>query len=275
MIAADSVAERLAMIGLGHGLGHGHDQKAHSSNAALQLRRTEGMPQFWNVRIQGYDADRRQHPIEFSATLSNSWCREVPVREVRVDGRQGSRERAANSCVTEGLVPTPWLLALCLFASGCGVEPMAGGHDAAATTPAPALNLNLTSGADCVPGEPLDYESFGRDFMARYCLSCHTRVNTGTRMAPLGRDFDDLALIRQFARQIDQMAAAGPAANTRVMPPSEPKPSPLEREQLGRWLACGAPARASDVAGAAAPAPPTAGAASPVPLPATAGTPAQ
>lgn len=100
----------------------------------------------------------------------------------------------------------------------------------------------LSSGASCPEGSELTYDSFGRDFVGKYCLRCHTRSLTAPdRVAPEGRDFDDPAAIRMNALVIDQQAASGPLGNHNNMPPNEPFPAMLERQRLGQWLACGVP----------------------------------
>lgn len=102
---------------------------------------------------------------------------------------------------------------------------------------------DLSSGSLCPEDSDLTYDSFGKDFMGKYCLRCHTSSMTlPNRLAPVGRDFDDLASIRTSAHAIDQMAAAGPKGVHSTMPPNDPYPAMLERQRLGQWLACGAPA---------------------------------
>jgi hypothetical protein len=59
--------------------------------------------------------------------------------------------------------------------------------------------------------------------------------------APPGHDFDTLFGIRLVSEHIDETAAAGPAAANMGMPPAQPMPTLMERQQLGEWLACGAP----------------------------------
>lgn len=97
-----------------------------------------------------------------------------------------------------------------------------------------------SSGASCPSTDAPTYGSFGRDFMENYCTRCHSSDVKGAArmMAPGDHNFDSLDEIALMVEHIDQAAAAGPdAVNTR-MPPSDPKPSMLEREKLGQWLAC-------------------------------------
>jgi uncharacterized membrane protein len=101
---------------------------------------------------------------------------------------------------------------------------------------------DLSTGSSCPDNSTLTYESFGRAFFASYCLRCHSAAVSGSvRVAPEGRDFDDLAMIRERAAWIDQFAAAGPKGEHMSMPPDGEKPTLEQRTQLGEWLACGAP----------------------------------
>ena len=97
------------------------------------------------------------------------------------------------------------------------------------------------TGAACDPA--LTWDNFGADFMQRYCTSCHSsRVSGGQRHgAPVDHDFDMLSGVQLATDHIDESAAAGPQAINTYMPPYGPMPTTGEREQLGRWLACGAP----------------------------------
>jgi uncharacterized membrane protein len=80
-------------------------------------------------------------------------------------------------------------------------------------------------------------------FFEDYCTRCHsTMPENGTRSgAPRGLDWDQIDVVREYAMQIDKMAAAGPDATNTAMPPRDPRPSVAERQNLGEWLACGAP----------------------------------
>lgn len=87
----------------------------------------------------------------------------------------------------------------------------------------------------CPPtGTPLTYATFGQDFMARHCDSCHSFARSG---APAAYRFDTVDDVRRHAARIF-IRAAGP--NT-TMPPGPSDPPEHEREQLAEWLACGAP----------------------------------
>lgn len=95
----------------------------------------------------------------------------------------------------------------------------------------------------CPTPQMLTYDNFGRDFMSKYCLSCHSSAVKGAdrRGAPDDHDFDDIDQIRGLKEHIDQKAGSGPAATNTGMPRSEPRPTVDERKKLSEWLACNAP----------------------------------
>jgi hypothetical protein len=101
--------------------------------------------------------------------------------------------------------------------------------------------------SDCTSadgGSELTYETFGRDFMTRYCVRCHSAELSSSQRngAPSDHDFDTLQGIQ--ATELEHIAAMAAATPTRVgtlMPPNGDMPSRAEREALGAWLACGAP----------------------------------
>ena len=96
------------------------------------------------------------------------------------------------------------------------------------------------SGAVCPSGSTLTYDSFGKDFMTKYCTRCHSSAVTGEMRngAPSDHNFNTFAGIFVMADHIDEHAAAGPDAVNTEMPPSDPKPTEEERRKLGEWLAC-------------------------------------
>ena len=102
---------------------------------------------------------------------------------------------------------------------------------------------NVPSGAVCAPGSALTYDNFGRKFMEDYCLRCHSKnvVGPDRKGAPSDHNLDELGEARAFSDHIDEHAAAGPDRVNEYMPTDDPKPSLAERQQLGEWLACGAP----------------------------------
>ena len=129
------------------------------------------------------------------------------------------------------------LVVACVAATpACGGESDGGDHDngvdeGAAETP---------SGAECPPSDPPTYENFGQDFMEQYCTRCPSSdVPEAQRNgAPDDHNFDSEAEILLMAEHIDQAAGAGPTNINTAMPPSDPKPSMEERQQLAQWLAC-------------------------------------
>lgn len=120
------------------------------------------------------------------------------------------------------------LAALVIAAAACGGDSGGGGRE---------------SGAVCPQGSTLTYASFGQAFFSTYCLGCHG--DPPAQGVPEGHQFDTLAGIQAFAEHIDEVAAAGPSrTNTHMPPAGNAAPSVEERQQLGEWLACGAPAGA-------------------------------
>jgi hypothetical protein len=103
--------------------------------------------------------------------------------------------------------------------------------------------LGPPTGAVCPADSTLTYQSFGKPFMDHYCTECHDSMKLGAarKGAPDFHDFDTLFGIRGVANHIDESTAAGPHAFNDSMPEDDPKPSDMERYQLGEWLACGAP----------------------------------
>lgn len=91
----------------------------------------------------------------------------------------------------------------------------------------------------CPPDSVLTFENFGGPFISSYCSGCHAKdLPEGMRQdAPLDVDFDTLDATRAWAKRI--WARAGDHNVT--MPPIG-GPEDDEREMLGEWLACGAPA---------------------------------
>jgi hypothetical protein len=89
----------------------------------------------------------------------------------------------------------------------------------------PADLGSVDAGSDALPPgcdpPPFTYASFGMAFIANYCFSCHGFNQSDVRqLAPTILDY---------------------AVNNTYMPPSDPKPTPAERMNLGAWINCGAP----------------------------------
>lgn len=99
------------------------------------------------------------------------------------------------------------------------------------------------TGTVCPPNSTLTLEGFGRPFMEKYCLRCHSVGLSGAdrRGAPNNHDFDKVTDIRTLATHIDDETGAGPTGTNTQMPPDEPRPTLEERKRLSEWLACDAP----------------------------------
>lgn len=78
----------------------------------------------------------------------------------------------------------------------------------------------------CPPDSTLTYTTFGQPLIAEHCLSCH--------------DSKSPALDTQAAVQRASSSILDAAVYTSAMPEDHDIPLAL-REQLGEWLACGAP----------------------------------
>jgi len=118
-----------------------------------------------------------------------------------------------------------------------------GAHDHSSSLEMP---IGPLTGATCPStGSTLTYENFAKQFIADYCLGCHSEKLTGpARMgAPEDHSFDTYADVDLMHKHIDQLAGSGPdSTNTRMPPPTAPKkPSLEERQKLSEWIACGNP----------------------------------
>jgi predicted CxxxxCH...CXXCH cytochrome family protein len=98
------------------------------------------------------------------------------------------------------------------------------------------------SGASCPTDDAPTYASFGQQFFATYCTSCHSASSTNRHGAPGGQNYDTEADVIRHADDIDEAAARGPDAKNTFMPELggtvTHKPSDAEREMLGQYLAC-------------------------------------
>jgi len=121
-----------------------------------------------------------------------------------------------------------WLCACSALVAGCSSDdPEAG-----------------ATGSACPSSSTLTYDGFGKRFMDRYCVRCHSSALTGSARngAPSDHNFDTLeGLHATEPEHIDEQAAAGPARVNTAMPPDDPRPSEAERRELGEWVACGMP----------------------------------
>lgn len=92
-------------------------------------------------------------------------------------------------------------------------------------------------------GTALTYENFGQEFVADFCLRCHSVEVEGDDRedAPSDHNFDTHFECMAFADHMDQKAGSGPESTNEAMPPSAPRPTTEQRAMLSEWLACGAP----------------------------------
>ena len=79
------------------------------------------------------------------------------------------------------------------------------------------------------------YESFGKQFMADYCLSCHSS-GSGNPAAISAGVYKTQAQVQAAAEEIYSEAGG---TNT-GMPQGTIKPSDTDRQRLADWLSCGA-----------------------------------
>lgn len=92
--------------------------------------------------------------------------------------------------------------------------------------------LGAPTGSTCPQNSTLTYANFGQVFIDSNCLGCHA-----------GRDNPMLttqAAVQAARDAIDRAAAAGPNATNTYMP-KDHDIAVAQRQQLGEWLACGAP----------------------------------
>jgi uncharacterized membrane protein len=125
-------------------------------------------------------------------------------------------------------IRSAYCLVFMLFLAGCGGEDEKPPLTGAAT------------GATC-GSSTFTYDNFGRNFFTTYCRRCHSEDATDRHGAPGGVNFDTVEQIRESSARIDELAALGPDAANDAMPPSGITPTDTQRDDLGRWLACGAP----------------------------------
>jgi DnaJ-class molecular chaperone len=100
------------------------------------------------------------------------------------------------------------------------------------------------SGNECPPGGTTHtYQNFGQQFFQSYCTRCHSSTLSGPQRngAPDGLNWDQLAVVRANAEEINEEAGVTDGNVNTSMPPSDPRPTEQERRQLAEWLSCGAP----------------------------------
>jgi hypothetical protein len=95
----------------------------------------------------------------------------------------------------------------------------------------------------CPDNSTLTWDTFGQNFMVRYCTRCHSSELKGAARhgAPSFHDFDTRFGVKGVANHVDETTASGPAATNKGMPPDGAIPTLEERQQLGEWLACDVP----------------------------------
>ena len=86
-------------------------------------------------------------------------------------------------------------------------------------------------------GTKLTYATFGEDYLAQNCQTCHGQASGDRKGAPSGYDFGTIEQVRQYKDRIFARAAA----DNVTMPPGPDDPPASERYELAEWLACGAP----------------------------------
>lgn len=99
----------------------------------------------------------------------------------------------------------------------------------------------------------LTWDNFGRDFMVKYCVNCHSSdlPRSQRNGAPIYHDFDTLVGVLQVADHIDEQAGLGPNAHNTFMPGDRcpavkggplaqacSQPTKQERVDLAQWLTC-------------------------------------
>lgn len=124
--------------------------------------------------------------------------------------------------------------------SDAALAPALGDGGSASVPSAPSSNPPAP--ASVVPPRPgpasdtpedacaaLTYERFGKAFLSRYCVGCH-----GGSSAVAGVRLDSVEALRSQSDDVARLTTSG------LMPRGNLKPSAAEREQLERWIACGA-----------------------------------
>jgi hypothetical protein len=122
-----------------------------------------------------------------------------------------------------------------LLPDGGGVAPNdagngradAGVRDRDASAPVDAsTQVDASSTVAC---GTLAYANFGMQFMATYCVGCHSGAG-----AKHGVQLDTLAGVQKNKTAVKRQTVTGT-----TMPSVDPKPSAADRQKLGQWLDCG------------------------------------
>ncbi len=94
--------------------------------------------------------------------------------------------------------------------------------------------------ADAAPVDcaELTYANFGEQFVADYCLSCHSASAGNRQGAPSSVNFDDYQSVLDRSSRFRSRAGSGSS-----MPPFtfSSKPTEEERMKLVQWVDCGTP----------------------------------
>jgi uncharacterized membrane protein len=103
-----------------------------------------------------------------------------------------------------------------------------------------ACGSDPASGPECPTGSTLTYTEFGKPFLSKYCSSCHAATVKGAarQAAPVDDVFDT---VEQVRAKNDEVVHEVSVEKSMPFGPSSVKPTDLEREQFGEWVACGAP----------------------------------
>lgn len=82
----------------------------------------------------------------------------------------------------------------------------------------------------------LNFEDSILPFFEDYCLRCHseTKVGAARNDAPEGVDYDTLEDVLDQGTRIRERLLDGPS----LMPPSEPIPTQMERDDIIAWIDC-------------------------------------
>jgi uncharacterized membrane protein len=79
------------------------------------------------------------------------------------------------------------------------------------------------------------YDSFGKAFMDKYCVACHSSAKSGfaRKGAPAGSDFDKVEAITKYKAKIVELTVT-----KAKMPPGAPKPTADETAKVKAWIEC-------------------------------------
>lgn len=128
---------------------------------------------------------------------------------------------------------------LSFAAQSCGSDDLGGDPKkigAPSKNPSEKENA-LQPKSACKQGTALTYENFGRDFIVRYCSSCHSENIEGAKRSGTPKDvnFDTLEDVHTWRSRILARSVADTS-----MPPFNLLGND-ERKVFGEWIKCGAP----------------------------------